>query len=429
MHRKAALHKSEGIIPVDLASAILGHAVLRIAGGASAVLIGIYLAGLHTPGLQIDAGLIGLLGSISFGAELIASIPLGLASDAISPRWLMLSGALTGAIAVRIFVLTPHVGIFFLSRALEGAGVAAVTPPLLAFLAEATSSNAGLRARVMSYFELSLLAGLALGGVVGSQFIAHFGRRAFSLVAFAYLACAVLLFFGARTSRSHGSKAAMRGLAQALRDPGIRSLAPVWLCVNAVVGLWLGPTTAYLLTQRPGTRQYLDGIFVAAPASVGWLLLGYSCVFGVGVFCWSFVLPHISMRAAMRVSLTAMLPVCLCLFAVNHSGAWNPTMRITLLAVTAVTIMIESGFTPAALAWLAQTLAHCGGKGVTMGIYSVLLGVGAIAGSLLAGWLGKALRFDGLLLGTAALALLALTLLRGIAAFEMQPREAPHEAA
>ncbi len=44
------------------------------------------------------------------------------------------------------------------------------------------------------------------------------------------------------------------------------------------------------------------------------------------------------------------------------------------------------------------------GKGSAMGIYSVLLSVGAIGGSLMAGWLGKLFRFDGLLLGTVLLA-------------------------
>lgn len=155
---------------VRLAVAISAHAILRIASSASGVLIGIYLARLSGHGFRIDAGLVGALGAVSFAAELIASIPFGIASDAISPRWLMVSGALIGALAVQLFALSTHVEVFFLSRALEGIGVAAVTPPLLAYLAEASTHDSALRARVMSFFELSLLAGLALGGLMGSQF-------------------------------------------------------------------------------------------------------------------------------------------------------------------------------------------------------------------------------------------------------------------
>jgi MFS family permease len=412
---------------VSLGVTIAAHAILRVASSASGVLIGIYLASLGGHGFQVDAGLLGTLGAVSFAAELIASIPLGMASDAVSPRWLMVSGALAGALAVQLFALSAHVEVFFLSRALEGIGVAAVTPPLLAYLAEATTHNSALRARVMSFFELSLLAGLALGGLMGSQFWKLFNAHAFSLVALAYLVCAALLFFGAKGSRSHGSHAAWQGLLRAMKDPSVRSLAPVWLCVNAVVGLWLGPTLPFLLTKKPGSAQYLDGIFSDSPVRVGWLLLGYAIVFGTGVFGWSFALPRMRIRSAMRLSLSVMLPVCLGLFAINHSAYAAAPVRWSITAATALLIMVESGFTPAALAWLAQSLGSGTGKGAAMGIYSVLLSVGAIGGSLLAGVLGKMLSVDGLLLGTVALAVCALLLLHNATDLAVQPNEESYE--
>src|ERR1039457_3220061 len=285
---------------------ILAHTLLRIASSASGVLIGIYLANLSGHGLSVDASLLGTLGAVSFAAELITSIPMGMASDAVSPRWLMVSGALVGALAVQLFALSSHVEVFFLSRALEGIGVAAVTPPLLAYLADATTHDSALRARVMSFFELSLLAGLALGGLMGSQFWKVFDAHAFSLVALAYLASAALRFFGAKGRRSRGSHAAWQCLLRALNDPSVRSLAPVWLCVNAVVGLWLGPTLPFLLTKKPNSSQYLDGLFADSPVQVGWLLLGYAVVFGTGVFAWSFALPRMRIRSALRLSLSVM---------------------------------------------------------------------------------------------------------------------------
>ena len=399
----------------ELTAAILGHSFLRIASGASAVLIGIYLAHLASTGMRINADLIGMLGAISFAAELVASIPLGLVSDAISPRWLMVSGALLGALAVRIFAFAPHPEIFYLSRILDGLAVAAVTPPLLAHLAQSTTHSSSLRARVMSFFELSLLAGLALGGVLGSQLWPHFHRNAFTLLALLYCASALLLLVGLQSARAHGARTALQGLKQALRNPQIRALTPVWLCVNAVLGLWLGPTTVYLFTQRRATLQYLDGIFAATPTRMGWMLLAYSVLFGMGVLLWSFVLPHLRIRAAMFISLGAMPWVCVGLYAVNHSAGWSSGLRALVLAVTGLIVMVESGYTPAALAWLAQSLTGRDGKGVAMGIYSVLLGIGAITGSLLAGWLGGYLRVDGLLLGTMILAILALTLLHWVA--------------
>ena len=412
-----------------LALTILAHALLRIASSASGILIGIYLANLSGHGFRVDAGLLGILGAVSFAAELIASIPFGIASDAISPRWLMVSGALIGALAVQLFAFSEHVEVFFLSRALEGIGVAAVTPPLLAYLAESTSHDSALRARVMSFFELSLLAGLALGGLMGSQFWKQFGVHAFSFVALAYLLCAMLLFFGAMDSQSHGSHAAWQGLLRAIKEPSVRSLAPVWLCVNAVIGLSLGPTLPFLMTKKPSGSQYLDGIFANNPTHVGWLLLGYAAVFGAGVFGWSFLLPRMQIRSAMRICLLAMVPVCLGLFAINHSAHIAEPVRWSITAATALLIMVESGFTPAALTWLAQSLGFGTGKGAAMGIYSVLLSVGAIGGSLMAGVLGKLLSIDGLLLGTVGLAVCALLLLHNATDLAFKPDEESYEHA
>jgi MFS family permease len=91
--------------------------------------------------------------------------------------------------------------------------------------------------------------------------------------------------------------------------------------------------------------------------------------------------------------------------------------------------MVESGFTPAALAWLAQSLGPRSGKGASMGIYSVLLSIGAIGGSLLAGALGKALSVDGLLLGTVLLVACALLLLHKVTDLSVRPFEESYEQA
>jgi MFS family permease len=92
-------------------------------------------------------------------------------------------------------------------------------------------------------------------------------------------------------------------------------------------------------------------------------------------------------------------------------------------------IMVESGFTPAALAWLAQSRGSGTGKGAAMGIYSVLLSVGAIVGSLMAGALGKLLSVDGLLLGTVGLAVCALLLLHNATDLTFKPDEESYEHA
>ena len=389
---------------------IVANALLRIAGGASGVLVGLYLSDAAARGIAVDAGVVGMIGAVSFGGELLASLPMGILSDAVSPRCLMTVGALIGAGATQLFGMTGRVAIFTISRGLEGVGAAAGGPALLAHLTDSTDGQPARRAKVMSFYELAFLAGIALGGVLGSQLWRILHSSAFAAVAGIYVICAMLFHAGAAGSRAYGSRAAFAGLGDALRSRSLRRLAPVWLCVNTIVGLWLGPTLTFLFTQPTHQGQFLSGIFAAAPERIGWVMLWYALVFSMGVTAWSFVMPRIGAERSLTIGLAAMPLVCMGLYGLNHSGGLDEPVRWGIGGVTAALIMIESGFTPAALSLLAGAMGAHPGRGSAMGIYSVLLSIGAIAGSLMAAWLGRAFSVDGLIYGTFALALVALTL-------------------
>jgi MFS family permease len=400
--------------PLNLTLVLIGNSLQRIAVGASGVLVSLYLARLANSGAAIGAGLVGILGAVSFGAELVSATPMGIASDAIRPRALMTGGSLLGAGATQLFGVTGLVSIFFISRGIEGLGAAAVAPPLLAHLTDVTDHKPALRAKVMSYFELSLLAGLALGGLVAGQLWRRLDTKAFGAVALIYMLSAGLLYLGAVGSRSHGREQALPGFLHAMRDPSLQRLAPVWLCVNTIVGLWLGPTFIFLLTHHSQTSQFLDGVLVDHPERVGWVLLGYSIIFGIGVTVWSFVLPRIPLQRVLHITLLAVLLVCVEFLIFNHvgSGATRWLVGIT----TALTIMVESGFTPAALALLARAIGAQAGRGAAMGIYSMLLSVGAIIGSFIAAALGRKFAVDGLIYGTLAMAIIALAFVQRLEA-------------
>src|SRR5262249_31593264 len=149
---------------------IASNGMFRAAGGASSVLVGVYVAELANRGRTVGAGLVGALAAISYAVELLGAVPLGMLSDVMSARTLMTTGALLAAFATWLFGVTEQVSVFVVSRALEGLSAAAGVPALLAHVTDVTATDARLRARAMSYFELSLLAGLALGGIVGTQF-------------------------------------------------------------------------------------------------------------------------------------------------------------------------------------------------------------------------------------------------------------------
>ncbi len=125
---------------------LLGNAVLRVAGGATGILVGLYIADLANTGAQIGAALAGTLGAMAFGAELIGAIPIGVLSDAFAPRGLMTMGAVLAAAATQLFGISGSVSIFFVSRTLEGLGAAATAPSLLAHLTDVTEGDRSLRA-------------------------------------------------------------------------------------------------------------------------------------------------------------------------------------------------------------------------------------------------------------------------------------------
>ena len=81
-------------------------------------------------------------------------------------------------------------------------------------------------------------------------------------------------------------------------------------------------------------------------------------MFGTGVLVWSRILPRIDLRRALRVSLLAMLAVSLSLLLLNHMASQSIRFVGSSLAVIAVLIMIESGFTPAALSLLAGAVGQ-----------------------------------------------------------------------
>src|SRR5260370_23508885 len=143
--------------------------MMRIASVASGVLVGLWSADLADHGHRVSVALVGTIGAVSFASELAAGVPMGVASAALAPRALMTAGALLGAIATQLFAISSRPGVFFLCRTVERLVTASVTPSPLAHLTDSTDGNHSLRARAMSYFELSLLAGLALAGLVCAQ--------------------------------------------------------------------------------------------------------------------------------------------------------------------------------------------------------------------------------------------------------------------
>ena len=231
--------------------------------------------------------------------------------------------------------------------------------------------------------------------------------------------------YSAVGSRKHGASQALGGLIRAAKDPALLRLAPAWLCINAIVGLWLGPTLTFLFTLDNRQGQFLTGLFAKEPERVGIVLLGYAVVFAIGVTLWSFVLHRFARKTVLTAALVAMLLVCLGLYLLNQSGAWPAWVRVVILVITAILIMVESGFTPAALSLLADLVGAQNGRGAAMGIYNVLLSLGSLAGSILGGILAQQFFINGIVYGTLVMALIALLTVRALPATQAKQIPTP----
>ena len=150
----------------------------------------------------------------------------------------------------------------------------------------------------------------------------------------------------------------------------------------------------------------MTGRFTAS--EVGRILLVYSIIFGLGILGWSLILNRISRLRLMRVATINILLAVGLLYLLNTLMDIPSWLQILLILLVAVTILFESGFTPAALTYLADLAGESQGPGVVMGLYSMLFGLGNLIGAAMGGIFASIWAVNGLLLATAILAVLSL---------------------
>jgi MFS family permease len=119
---------------------------------------------------------------------------------------------------------------------------------------------------------------------------------------------------------------------------------------------------------------------------------------------WGFLVGRLAVRPVLAAALAGAALASAALIGINHDG---PLVLLGPLVV--VGMFLEAGFAPAALTYLADTSADfVADRGLVMGVYSVVLGVGYLAGNLLGGVFAQWAAFDGLALLTILLAAVGL---------------------
>jgi MFS family permease len=218
---------------------------------------------------------------------------------------------------------------------------------------------------------------------------------------------ALLPFLAVRDTRVASPPTHRHGFVAGMLNRRIMRFAPAWLAANAVLGAWfaVGP---FLAATAPDQRQFLMRGFTATEISTAYLAFGI--VFTLGAVTWGFVMPMIGRQATLLVGVGGLGFASVMLWALNHASLRTPEpLVIALVALVVIGVFVESGFTPAALAYLAEIAEERPGhRGSVMGLYSVLLSIGQLLGGALSAPFADRLGINGLILLTGLLCLVAL---------------------
>ncbi|HYN70773.1 MAG TPA: MFS transporter, partial [Candidatus Eisenbacteria bacterium] len=358
----------------SLWAVLLGTFTLRFSTGLTGLMLTFYLARLDEYHGVADQ-LLGLgqgqpVGPIAFAvihatfyaAELLFSPLFGVLSDRLGHHRVMQFGPIFGIVAVIATWATTNLPIIGATRLLEGLATAASIPSILGFIAAATAADQGLRGRAVARFEAATLAGLLSGFVAASVLFALLGPPAFLLNAVLYGVSLAIYRYGVDPSRERAGggepPAARRGFdlgryRAILTGTHVWLLAPTWIAINAVLGLFTTQTIFQMLRQ-PDPRfvdQQLMGRVDELQVGLGLAVGGV--LFFAGLIYWGNRFKAFRRTTIILYGLGGGAVLVLGAVAINHSGGLPDLARLVFALPIVLGLFVLAGATPAAIGLLA----------------------------------------------------------------------------
>jgi MFS family permease len=402
----------------SLWAVLIGTFTLRFSTGLTGAMLALYLASLATQGHPIDPIVVGAFAATFYIAELILSPIFGILSDRQGHHRVMLYGPIFGGVAVILTALTTNLFILGGTRWLEGASTAASVPSILGFIALVTAGNETLRGKAAARFEGATIAGIGVGIISAPLLFAALGPTAFFLNAVIYGISFLIYLLGVKDPESEREAIAMehvgfRRYAHLLRSSHIWLLAPTWIAVNASIGLWFSQSLFQLAKEDP---RFPDQFFMRGFGAVEITLaaIGIAIVFAAGLFWWGDRFARFRRTTIIGFGVFGGIALVFAGIAVNHgagtaAGLGGTALVVGGIGVAAVGLFVLAGATPAAVGLLADVSEQFpADRGAVMGLYSVFLAVGQIAGSLIGGFAANWRGMDGLFVATGVLLVFAL---------------------
>jgi MFS family permease len=398
----------------SLVAVLVGTFTLRLSTGITGGLLVYYLANLPAHGgPEVDPFTLGVLTAVFFATELVLATPFGLLSDRFGHHRLMQVGPLFGIAAVVLTWATTNLVVLGGTRILEGSSTAVSVPSILGFIALATAGDELLRGRVAARFEAATIAGLGSGFVVAGPLWALVGPVGFLVNALIYVVSLAIYRFGVQEPEHvAAARATHPGLSRytaIIRSSNIWLLAPTWIAVNATLSLYTSQTLFQLVRQpNPAfADQFLMGSFDPVEVSGG-LVLGLGVFFG-GLIFWGNRFRRYRRTTIILFGIAGGAALVTCAFLLNHSEGLPLAVQALEVAGLGIGLFVLAGATPAALGLLADvTESFPHDRGAIMGLYSVFLGIGQIAGSLIGGAAAEVRGLDGVFIATVVFLVVAL---------------------
>jgi MFS family permease len=407
-------------------SVIVGTFTLRFSTGLTGTMLVYYLAELpQHGGTAVDPIVLGVFMAAFFAAELLLSPVFGSISDRVGYHRIMELGPAFGFVAVILTGLTTNLWLLGGTRILEGASTAASVPSILGYIAIATAGDVTLRGKASARFEAATLAGLGAGLIVAGPLWTYVGPTAFFLNAGVYVVSWAIYRFGVVDARADHAEhlehrpGSVRRYAALLRASHVWLLAPTWIALNAAIGLWTGQSLFQLVRDPP--PEFADQALMGGvtPVLISGVFVLAGIVFFAGIIWWGNRFRVYRRTTIIGLGVAGGAALVGAGLVVNHGLDASPLVLIPAAIIAAVGLFLLAGATPAALGLLADmSEAFPRDRGAIMGLYSVFLAIGQIAGSLLGGVAADWRGLDGILYATLGLLAIAVIPLARLRSFE-----------
>jgi len=227
---------------------------------------------LYARDIGVSVGEVGLISSAFMLVASTLAIPLGLVSDRLGRRGLILLGVALTTFASFLFPLAKSLALLLVVNALAGLGSAAYSPSMTAFVGDLSKGrsigrNLGLYSTAM---QVAMSLGPAVGGAVG-----EFTSYETTFIVSGAIASIALLLGVLAIPKGHGAEEGQRGWKLEVDI----HIASCWVATVATSYLW-GVSSSYLplFGQDLGLGTLEIGLMFAAQSlsnAIGRIPLGY----------------------------------------------------------------------------------------------------------------------------------------------------------